>query len=116
MDVDARTEELRNLAAVMILGASGLTDELTDAEARSLLDRCLVQAEAAVDALTVRFDLAWLPVEEAREMIAERVAPVRRWDSTTMPSTPASRRDWPTCHASNSWRISSLLARPRSPG
>jgi hypothetical protein len=79
MDPDVRTEHLRNLAAVMILGASGLTDELTDTEARSLIDQGLLQADAAVDALLVSFDPAWLPPDDASELIAERMAPVRRF-------------------------------------
>lgn len=79
MDEDARTEELLNLAAVMILGASELTDELTDAEARSLVDSCLAQADAAVVELMASYDPAELSTEDAGEMIAERVAPVRRY-------------------------------------
>jgi hypothetical protein len=79
MDEDVKTEELLNLAAVMILGASELTDELTDVEARSLIDSCLAQADAAVDALIASHDPAALSPEDAGEMIAERVAPVRRY-------------------------------------
>lgn len=79
MDPDVSTEHLRNVAAVMILGASGLTDQLTDKEARSLLDQGMLQAEAAVDALMVSFDPAWLPPDDANEMIAERMTPVRRF-------------------------------------
>jgi len=79
MDGDVKTEELQNLAAVMILGASELTDELTDAEARSLIDSCLAQADAAVDGLVASHDPAELSPEDASEMIAERVAPVRRY-------------------------------------
>ncbi|MFN2169329.1 MAG: hypothetical protein ACK2U9_24105 [Anaerolineae bacterium] len=69
-----RTEELRNLAAVMILGDSSLTDELTDKEAKSLLDLGVQQANAAVDAL---LSSSVLPPDNAEEMIAERMAPVR---------------------------------------
>ena len=79
MDEDIKTEELRNLAAVMILGASELTDELTDVEARTLVDQCLPQADAAVDALLALHDPAELSPGHASEMIAERVAPVRRY-------------------------------------
>jgi hypothetical protein len=74
MDADVRTEELRNLAAVMILGDSSLTDELTDKEAKSLLDLGVQQANAAVDAL---LSSSVLPPDNAEEMIAERMAPVR---------------------------------------
>ena len=79
MDGDVKAEELRNLAAVMILGASELTDELTDTEARTLIDQCLPQADAAVDALIAAHNPADLSPEDASEMIAERVAPVRRF-------------------------------------
>jgi len=79
MDEDVKIEELRNLAAVMILGASELTDELTDAEARSLIDSCVAQADAAVDVLLASHDPAGLSPEDASEMVAERVAPVRRY-------------------------------------
>ena len=79
MDEDIKTEELRNLAAVMILSASELTDELTDVEARTLVDQCLPQADAAVDALLALHDPAELSPGDASEMIAERVAPVRRY-------------------------------------
>jgi hypothetical protein len=79
MDGDVKTEELQNLAAVMILGASELTDKLTDTEARSLIDSCLAQADAAVDGLIASHDPAELSPEDAGEMIAERVAPVRRY-------------------------------------
>lgn len=79
MDTDVRTEELRNLAAVMILGDSSLTDELTDKEAKSVLDMGVQQANAAVDALLLSVDAVQLPPDEAREMLAERVAPVRRF-------------------------------------
>jgi hypothetical protein len=77
MDADVRTEELRNLAAVMILGDSSLTDELADKEAKSVLDLGVQQANAAVDALLLSVDAAKLPPDEAREMLAERMAPVR---------------------------------------
>ena len=79
MSDDMSSDRLRNLAAVMIMGAPGLTDELTDVEARSLIDQCLLQAEAAVDALLVSADVAGLPAADAGEMIAERIAPVRRF-------------------------------------
>lgn len=76
MDGDVKTEQLRNLAAVMILGASEQTDELTDVEARTLIDRCLRQAEAAVDALVLSAE--W-PAGDAGVMIAEQIAPIRRF-------------------------------------
>ena len=79
MGVDVKTEELRNLAAVMILGDSSLTDELTDKEAKSVLDLGVQQANAAVDALLVSVDGVQLLPVEAREMLVERVAPVRRF-------------------------------------
>ena len=79
MDEDAKTQELQNLAAVMILGASELTDELADAEAKSLIDSCLAQVDAAVDGLIASHDPDELSPEDAGEMIAERVAPVRRY-------------------------------------
>jgi hypothetical protein len=79
MDADVRIEELRNLAAVMILGDSSLTDELTDKEAKSVLDLGVQQANAAVDALWLSGDVTQSPPDEAREMLAERIAPVRRF-------------------------------------
>jgi hypothetical protein len=79
MDPKVRTEQLKNLAAVMILGDAGLTDELTDKEAKSLLDMGMQQADAAVDALLASTGPEGLPPDEAEEMIAERMAPVRRF-------------------------------------
>lgn len=74
----ASTEKLRRQAAEMILEASSLTDELTDDEARPLIAWSLSQGEAAADAQSASVDLGSLPAEEAREMLTERVAPVRR--------------------------------------
>lgn len=79
MDVEAMTEQLKSVAAAVILGASGLTDELTDVEARSVIDQCLLQAEAAVDALMLSADTAGLSTDEAGELVAEGLAPVRRF-------------------------------------
>jgi hypothetical protein len=76
---DGRTEKLRRLAAEMILEASSLTDGLTDEEARPLIAWALSQGEAAADALAASVDLASLPAGETREMLAGRVAPVRRF-------------------------------------
>lgn len=79
MDAKVSASQLKNLAVVMILGDAGLTDELTDKEAKSLLDMGIRQADAAVDALPVSSDPARLPPDEVDEMIAERIAPVRRF-------------------------------------
>ena len=92
---DVKTEQLRNLAAVMILGSSELTDELTDMEARSLIDQCLLQTEAAVDALLVSADPAELSPEDAGEMVAERVAPVRRFMGAVNALVGKRRRSTP---------------------
>jgi hypothetical protein len=79
LDPKMSNEQLRDLAAGVILGDSSLTDELTDQEAKSLLDIGLLQADAAVDALVASFDPAQLRPDDAEEMIAERMAPVRRF-------------------------------------
>jgi hypothetical protein len=79
LDPKVRNEQLRKLAGVMILGDSSLTDELTDTEAKGLLDMGLLQADAAVDALLASFEPARLPPDDVEEMIAERMAPVRRF-------------------------------------
>ena len=47
-------------------------------EARPLITWCLSQGEAAADALSASVDLASLPAEDAREMLTQQVAPVRR--------------------------------------
>jgi len=78
MEEGSSTDNLRRQAAEMILEASSLTDELTDEEARPLIAWCLMQGEAAVDVLSASVDLASLAAEDAREMLSERVAPVRR--------------------------------------
>jgi hypothetical protein len=79
MDADVGVDELKNLAALIILGDSGLTDELTDKEAKALLDLGMLQADAAVDALLASSDAARVPADGAGALIAGRVAPVRRF-------------------------------------
>ena len=78
MEEEFSTDQLRRQAAETILEASSLTDELTDDEARSLIAWCLSQGEAAADALSASVDMDSLTAEDAREMLTERVAPVRR--------------------------------------
>lgn len=79
VDPEVRTKQLKNLAAAMIMGDAGLTDELTDKEAKSLLDMGMQQADAAVDELLVSTDPARQLPDDAEEMIAERMAPVRHF-------------------------------------
>ena len=71
-------EELRPVAAEMVLEAASLTDELTDEAVRPLIDWCLRQGEAAADALSAGMDPAPVPDEERREALIERLAPVRQ--------------------------------------
>ena len=72
------TDRLRRMAAEMVLEAASLTDELTDEEARPLIDWCLRQGEAAASALSAGIDPAREPGEDVREALMERLAPVRR--------------------------------------
>jgi hypothetical protein len=78
MEEEFSTDQLRRQAAETILEASSLTDELTDDEARLLIAWCLSQGEAAADALSASVDMDSLTAEDAREMLTQRVAPVRR--------------------------------------
>ena len=78
MERGSNTDKLRRQAAEMILEASSLTDELTDEQARPLIAWCLSQGEAAADALSASVAMASLPATDAREILTERVAPVRR--------------------------------------
>lgn len=78
MEEGSSTDKLRRQAAETILEVSSLTDELTDEEARPLIAWCLMQGEAAADALSASVDLASPPARDASEMLSERVAPVRR--------------------------------------
>ena len=75
-------EELRPMAAEMVLEAASLTDELTDEAVRPLIDWYLRQGEAAAsaaaDALSAGKDPARVPDEERREVLIERLAPVRQ--------------------------------------
>jgi hypothetical protein len=71
--------QLRRQAAEMVLGASSLTDELTDEEARPLLAWGLEQAKAAADELALTDHvMAAMPVEDVRAMLADRLTPLRR--------------------------------------
>ena len=78
------TSELRRMAAETILEAAGLTDELTDKEARPLLSWCLAQGEAAAaavvtaDAMSTGTDPAVAPEYSPRDALMKRMAPVRR--------------------------------------
>jgi hypothetical protein len=74
----ASVEPLRNYAAGAILEASSSTDELTDEEAQPLITWCLLQAEAAADALAAPAAPGVSPSGDAREMLAVQVATVRR--------------------------------------
>ncbi len=76
--MDQGRKELREQAAGMILEAAGVTDALTDEEARPLVAWCLSQGEAAAEALWASSEMVPLEAGEARGMVAERVAPVRR--------------------------------------
>ena len=78
MEEGSSTDKLRRQAAETILEASSLTDELTDEEAVPLVAWCLMQGEVAADALSVSVDLASLAADDVREMLSERLAPVRR--------------------------------------
>lgn len=76
MDREPNREDLKQQATALILEASVVTDELTDEEARPLIAWAVSQAAAATFAAAE--DLAALPAREARGMLAERLAPVRR--------------------------------------
>lgn len=76
--VGISTSELRRTAAETILEAAGLTDELTDKEARPLISWCLSQGEAAADRLLTGTDPALAPEDSPREALMKRLAPVRR--------------------------------------
>jgi hypothetical protein len=66
-------------ASAMVLGASSLTDELTDEEARPLLAWGLEQAKAAADELALRDQvMAAMPAEDVRSMLADKLTPLRR--------------------------------------
>jgi len=63
----------------MILSASSLTDELTDDEARPLIQWGLSQAEAAADDLTQAHEISGdLAGGDLRAILADRLDPVRR--------------------------------------
>ena len=64
------------MAADMVLEAAGLTDELTDEEARPLISWCLTQGEAAADAVASTEALG--AEADPREALRERLVPVRR--------------------------------------
>ena len=74
----ASTDRLRRMAAEALLEAASLTGELTDEEARPLISWCLSQGEAAADALSTSSDLDLAAAGEARKMLVEQIAPVRR--------------------------------------
>jgi len=70
---------LRQLAAETILGTSGLTDNLTDEEAKPLIAWALKQAEAAVLPITAASQTVdMLPQDKVGGLVAERMGPVRR--------------------------------------
>jgi hypothetical protein len=70
--------QLRRQAAEMVLGASSLTDELTDEEARPLLGWALEQANAAADKLALTDQvMAAMPAEDVRSMLADQLTPLR---------------------------------------
>lgn len=86
-------EALRQLAAEGILEAANLTDELTDGEAKPLIAWAVSQAEAAVDAEAVTgLAAADLASDDLREMVANRVTPVRR-TMKILNSLATDRRD-----------------------
>ena len=78
--VRTSASELRRMAAEMILETASLTDELTDAEARPLIDWCLREGEAAASAASAvdATDPAQAPGDDLRGALMERIAPVRR--------------------------------------
>ena len=79
MNKDASTRELRRQAVEMILEAVSLTDGLDEPTAGFVMVWPRSQARAAVDALSVSVDLASLPAEDVRQMLAEQLAPLRRY-------------------------------------
>jgi hypothetical protein len=63
----------------MILSASNLTDDLTDDEARPLIDWGVRQAEAAADDLAQASQEGWAQaLEQPGDVLAERLEAVRR--------------------------------------
>ena len=68
------------MAAEMILETASVTDELTDAEARPLIDWCLRQGEAAASVVeaAAATDPAQAHGDDLREALLEQIAPVRR--------------------------------------
>ena len=70
---------LRQRASEMILSASSLTDELTDDEARPLIDWGVRQAEAAADDLAQASQAGGAQaVQRPGDVLAERLEAVRR--------------------------------------
>ena len=74
----AIADRLRRIAAEAILEAANSTDELADEEARPLIAWSLSQGEAAADAVANSADLDPMTAGQARKMLSEQVAPVRR--------------------------------------
>lgn len=78
-DKVAGAHRLRQLASERILSASNLTDELTDDEARPLIDWGVMQAEAAADDLSqVSLDERDPAGSDLGDILAERLEAVRR--------------------------------------
>jgi hypothetical protein len=71
-------EQLRQMAAETILEASNLTDELTDKEARPLIDWGLAQAREAAWALALSDSLAVMSTDDLYPVLADQLTPVRR--------------------------------------
>jgi hypothetical protein len=70
---------LRQLAAETILEISGLTDNLTDEEARPLIAWGLSQAESAVHQVVATSQTVdMLPQDDLTPVLTERLGPVRR--------------------------------------
>jgi hypothetical protein len=79
MSRNAISMRLRRQASEMVLGASSLTDELTDEEARPLLAWGLEQAKAAAEELALPDQvMAAMPAEDVRSMLADQLTPLRR--------------------------------------
>jgi hypothetical protein len=79
MQDQSNEAHLRQLAAETIVGTSGLTDDLTDEEARPLIAWGLSQAEAAVQqAVATGQTVDMLPQDDLSPALAERLSPVRR--------------------------------------
>lgn len=69
---------LQRLAAEIISEAAGLTDDLTDAEARPLIAWAQSQAEVAAQQVTWSQARPGLPAEELHAILADRLGPVRK--------------------------------------